>query len=539
MILLGIAFLAGLITAISPCVLPVLPILLGGGASGRRPFGIILGLVGSFSVFTVAGAALLDSLGLPQDTLRNLAIVLLLLLAATLLFPAAARLAERPLLRLTRNRPRTESRIVLGASLGLVFVPCAGPVLAAVTALSATGGGGLETFFVAVAYASGAAVPMLAIAVGSKRLTESVDFLRQHAETTRRVAGALIAVSALAIALGADQRFTTAVPGYTEALQEKVEQNATAKRELAQLRRTGDEPALAASGTAPVAPELGGIVGWINTDPVSLRRLRGRVVLIDFWTYSCVNCLRTLPHLKAWDRRYRDDGLTIVGVHSPEFAFEREPDNVRAAVRKLGIRYPVALDNDFVTWTNYANQYWPAKYLIDRSGRIRYYHYGEGEYEETERQIRRYLGDGVGGEVTEVADRTSSGPLTPESYLGFDRLANFFGSRVVANREASYHFPPFLGPGQLAYAGRLVVEPERIVARRGARLRIQFTAREVNLVLGGSGRLEVLLDGSRRRTLAIGGEPRLYRLLELPELREGLLELRFTPGLSAYAFTFG
>ena len=540
MILLGIAFLAGLITAISPCVLPVLPILLGGGASGRRPFGIILGLVGSFSVFTVVGAALLDSLGLPQDALRNLAIVLLLLLAATLLFPAVARLAERPLLFLTRRRPRTESSgIVLGASLGLVFVPCAGPVLAAVTALSATGGGGLETFFVAVAYASGAAVPMLAIAVGSKRLTEGVGFLRQHAETTRRVAGALIGVSAIAIALGADQRFTTAVPGYTEALQEKVEQNATAKRELAQLRRTGDEPALSAAGTAPVAPELGGIVGWINSDPVSLRELRGQVVLIDFWTYSCVNCLRTLPHLKTWDRMYRDDGLTIVGVHSPEFAFEREPDNVRSAVRKLGIHYPVALDNDFVTWTNYANQYWPAKYLIDRSGRVRYYHYGEGEYEETERQIRRYLGGGVGGDVREVADRTPSGPLTPESYLGVDRLANFVGSRVVANRESSYRFPRFLGPGQLAYAGRLVVEPERIVARRAARLRIQFTAREVNLVLGGSGRLEVLLDGRPRKTIAIGGEPRLYRLLELPELREGLLELRFTSGLSAYAFTFG
>ena len=449
MILLGIAFLAGLITAISPCVLPVLPILLGGGASGRRPFGIILGLVGSFSVFTVVGAALLDSLGLPQDTLRNLAIVLLFLLAATLLFPAVARLAERPLLRLTRSRPRTESSgIVLGASLGLVFVPCAGPVLAAVTALSATGGGGLETFFVAVAYASGAAVPMLAIAVGSKRLTEGVGFLRRHAETTRRAAGALIGVSAIAIALGVDQEFTTAVPGYTEALQEKVEQNSTAQRELARMRRTGDQPALAATGTGPVAPELGGIVGWINSDPVSVRQLRGRVVLVDFWTYSCVNCLRTLPHLKDWDSKYRDDGLTIVGVHSPEFAFEREADNVRGAVRKLGIRYPVALDNDFVTWTNYANQYWPAKYLIDRTGRVRYYHFGEGEYEETERQIRRYLGPGAGGEISEVADRTPSGPLTPESYLGFERLARFVGIRVVAESGGFVSLPtlPRAGP---------------------------------------------------------------------------------------------
>ncbi len=539
MILLGIAFLAGLITAISPCVLPVLPILLGGGASGRRPFGIILGLVGSFSVFTVIGASLLDSLGLPQDSLRNLAIVLLLLLAATLLFPVVARLAERPLLFLTRRRPLTESNgVLLGVSLGLVFVPCAGPVLAAVTALSATGGGGLETFFVAVAYASGAAVPMLAIALGGKRLTDGVGFLRRHAETTRRVAGALIGVSAIAIALGADQRFTTAVPGYTEALQERIEQSPTAERELARMRRTGDQPALAAS-EAQRAPELGGIVGWINSDPTSLSRLRGRVVLVDFWTYSCVNCLRTLPHLKEWDRAYRDDGLTIVGVHSPEFAFEREPDNVRSAVRKLGIRYPVALDNDFVTWTNYANQYWPAKYLIDRSGRVRYYHYGEGEYDETERQIRRYLGSGVSGEVSEMADRTPRGPLTPETYLGFERLANFVGSRVVPNHEGLYSFPALLAPGQLAYEGRLVVEPERIVAKRGAKLRIQFTAREVNLVLGGTGRLEVLLDGRLRRTISIGGEPRLYRLLELPELHEGLLELRFTPNLSAYAFTFG
>ncbi len=428
---------------------------------------------------------------------------------------------------------------MLGASLGLVFVPCAGPVLAAVTALSATGGGGLETFFVAVAYASGAAVPMLAIAVGSKRLTEGVGFFRRHAETTRRVAGALIGVSAIAIALGADQQFTTAVPGYTEALQERVEQSSRAERELSRLRLSGDQPAQAATGPAAIAPELGGIVDWINSDPVSIRGLRGRVVLVDFWTYSCVNCLRTLPHLRAWDRTYRDDGLTIVGVHSPEFAFEREPDNVRGAVRKLGIHYPVALDNDFVTWTNYGNQYWPAKYLIDRSGRVRYYHFGEGEYEETERQIRRYLGSGVEGEVSKLADRTPSGPLTPESYLGFERLARFVGSRVVANREAAYRFPRSLGPDQLAYEGRLVVEPERIVARRGARLRIQFTGREVNLVLGGTGKVEVLLDGRPSSTVAIGGEPRLYRLVEVPKLREGLLELRFTPGLSAYAFTFG
>ena len=539
MVLLGIAFLAGLITAISPCVLPVLPILLAGGASGRRPYGIILGLVGSFSVFTVIGSSLLDSLGLPQDMLRNLAIVLLFLLAATLLVPQLAALAERPLLRLGRTRPRTESNgIVLGLSLGLVFVPCAGPVLAAVTALSATGGGGLETFFVALAYAAGAAVPMLGVAGASRRLAQSVGILRRYAQRTRQAAGVLIGVAALAISLGADQSLATKVPGYTQALQDRIEGSATATRELAKLKRSGHQEALAANGRAPVAPELGGIVGWINGEPLTLSELRGRVVLIDFWTYSCVNCLRTLPHLKAWDRAYRDDGLTIIGVHSPEFAFERVPDNVRAAVRKLGIRYPVALDNDFVTWTAYANQYWPAKYLIDRTGRVRYVHFGEGEYDETERMIRRYLG-GVRQAVQEVADRTQTARTTPESYLGYERLDRFVGSRIVANTEATYRFPQWLAPDQLAYAGRMRVEPERVVAGADGRIRLRFHAREVNLVLGGRGYVEVFVDGERRRAVAVAGEPRLYRLLELSRARDGLLELRFSPGLEAYAFTFG
>ena len=191
-------------------------------------------------------------------------------------------------------------------------------------------------------------------------------------------------------------------------------------------------------------------------------------MLIDFWTYSCINCLRTLPHLKAWDSAYRDDGLTIVGVHAPEFAFERVPDNVRSAVRKQGIRYPVALDNDFATWTAYANEYWPAKYLIDRNGRVRYYHFGEGEYDKTERLIRRYLGEEVDDEVEGIADRTPSGRTTPESYLGFERLERFVGSRLVAGTEATYRFPRFLGPDQSAYAGRVRVEPERIVAWGGA-----------------------------------------------------------------------
>jgi thiol-disulfide isomerase/thioredoxin len=346
----------------------------------------------------------------------------------------------------------------------------------------------------------------------------------------------VIGVTALAIALGTDQRFTTAVPGYTEELQERIERNSTARRELRDL--TG-APEVAPTN-AVSAPEIQGVAEWINSEPLTLRQLRGKVVLIDFWTYSCVNCLRTLPHLKAWDAAYRDDGLVIVGMHAPEFAFERVPDNVRTAVRKLGIRYPVALDNDFATWTAYANQYWPAKYLIDRQGRVRYYHFGEGEYEETEQHIRSYLGEMVTGRAASVADRTPTGHATPESYLGWERLDRFVGSIVVPDRVATYRFPVArLGTSEFAYAGRIRVERERLVAVRNAALRLQFIAREVNLVLGGRGKVDVLLNGRFRRSIEIAREPRLYRLLALPELSEGLLELRFSPGLSAYAFTFG
>jgi cytochrome c biogenesis protein CcdA/thiol-disulfide isomerase/thioredoxin len=537
--LYGIAFLAGLITALSPCVLPVLPILLAGGATGRRPYAIVLGLVGSFSVFTVVGASLLDALGLPADFLRNLALVLLFVLAATLLVPGLAGLLERPLLFLTRRRPRTEGGgVLLGASLGLVFVPCAGPVLAAVTALSATGEDGFDTFLVAFVYALGAAGPMLAIAAGGQRLPRALGLVRRHAEGTRRVAGALIAATALAIVLGADQRLATTIPGYTAALQDKVERSDAAKQELRKLRGPGEALPIVSEGRSSIAPALRGITDWINTEPLTIRELRGKVVLIDFWTYSCINCLRTLPHLKAWDRTYRKDGLVIIGVHAPEFAFERVPGNVRTAVRKLGIEYPVALDNDYDTWTAYANQYWPAKYLIDRTGRVRFFHFGEGEYDQTETEIRRYLGEN-GVPKTKVPDPTPTGPLTPESYLGYERLDRT-AALVAVNQESTYRFPERqLAPDELAFAGRIRVEPERIVTGRGARLRLQFRARKVHLVLGGSGAVSVLLDGRVQRTVEVGGEPRLYTLLSLDRFRAGLLELRFTPGLEAYAFTFG
>ena len=543
LILLGIAFLAGVITAISPCVLPVLPILLAGGVTGasrRRPLAIVVGLVGSFTLFTLAGAAILNALGLPEDFLRNFAIAMLFVLAATLIFPPVAHLLERPFYFLTRRRPDTEGNgLVLGLSLGLVFVPCAGPVLAAVTALAATGDIGVRGVLVTLFYALGAAGPMLAIMFGALRLAGGLSVVRREAPRIRAAAGVVLGATALAIAVGVDQHFTTAVPGYTESLQNRIERSSAARRELGDLRGGGGTALAADMG--PVAPDFHGIQQWINTPggrPLSMKALRGKVVLIDFWTYSCVNCLRTLPHVKAWDDAYRKDGLVIVGVHAPEFAFERVPSNVETAVRKLGIRYPVALDNEYGTWTAYANEYWPAKYLIDRTGHVRYTHFGEGEYEHTEELIRRYLGEKT-EPMTHVADRTPEHYTTPESYLGYERLDRFAGGKVVPDRFALYHFPGPLGPHQLAYAGSWRVTPQRIDAGPFARLQLAFAAQKIHLVLGGRGSVEVRVNGMRQRTVAVRGEPRLYTLAGFPKLRAGLLELHFSPGVSAYAFTFG
>ena len=542
LVLIGIGLAAGFITAISPCVLPVLPIIFAGGATGgrRKPFAIIAGLVLSFSAFTLFGVWLLKRLGLPEDLLRDIAIGLLFLVAATLLVPKVEELVQRPFLRLAR-KPGGDlgGGFLLGASLGLVFVPCAGPVLAAITVVGATQDVGARAVVLTLAYAIGAAIPMLLVAFGGR---SAMSALRPHAHRIRQGLGVVVALTALAIALNVDRHFQTAVPGYTEAFQEKVEQSDGAQRELRKLR--GETRRLAATSSLRdfgQAPELRGLANWINSAPLTLRQLRGKVVLIDFWTYSCINCLRTLPHLKAWYRTYRDRGLVVIGVHTPEFAFEYVSGNVRSSVRRLGLRYPVAQDNDYATWNAYQNQYWPAKYLIDRRGHLRYYHFGEGEYDTVEERIRTLLGENAGmlPVANVLSDNTPNAPLTPETYLGYQRLARFAQSTIEPDTFAEYRFPDRdLEQSELAYDGRWKVTGEEIVAGLGARLRLAFTAGKVYLVLGGNGKVRVLLDGREQRVVRVNGS-RLYTLLASPTRREGLLELRFDRGVRGYAFTFG
>ncbi|HVV58765.1 MAG TPA: cytochrome c biogenesis protein DipZ [Gaiellaceae bacterium] len=539
-LLIGIGLVAGVATAVSPCVLPVLPLLLAGGASGRKPLRIVAGLVLSFSVFTLFATWILDHLGLPDDTLRNLAIAFLFVMAAVLLVPQAGLLVERGLAFFSRLRPADAGGgYFLGVSLGLVFVPCAGPFLGALSAAAAHESFGVRTIVATLAYALGAAVPMLVIAYGGRELATRI---RQHAPSVRLASGAVIAVVALGLVFHVDDHLTQVRWPWTSYVQDHVEASKSSEKQLARLRGEKAPPKPVATATKGLpdygaAPPLTAGGAWINTKPLTLAQLRGKVVLVDFWTYSCINCLRTLPHLKAWYATYRKDGLVILGVHTPEFAFEHETSNVEAAVKRLGIAYPVMQDNDYKTWDAYSNQYWPAEYLIDKTGRIRHTHFGEGEYGQTEQLIRQLL-DAKGARAPHVADTTPDELMTPETYLGYERLSDYVGSKLHPDELAGYTLPSSVPDNGVAYGGQWKVGGQAAVAGRGARLQLHFQAKDVYIVLGGHGTVQALVDGKPERTLDVNAY-RLYTVRQSSKQADALLELRFSPGVQAYSFTFG
>jgi cytochrome c biogenesis protein CcdA/thiol-disulfide isomerase/thioredoxin len=553
LILVPIAFAAGVITVFTPCILPVLPIVLAGGGTGtaRRPYAIAAGLVTTFTAFLLAGAWLWGLLGISEKHQLQIGAALLLVLALTLIVPRVGELVERPFLFLTRRRAGDlGGGFLLGASLGLVFVPCGGPVLATLTANVATDRVGGWIVAIAIAYALGAALPMLAIAHGSRKVTTA---LRRHAQTVRVAGGVLIAAAAVVIYNGWAESLQTKVPGYAQWVQDEIEGSSTVSNRLDRL--SGRKPRVVVSrgqrlasriDSVPLkdyghAPDVTGISAWVNSPPLSIPKLRGKVVLVDFWTYSCINCLRTLPYLKSWDERYRSQGLVILGVHTPEFGFEHDLGNVRAAVKRLGVRYPVALDNDYGTWKAYSNNYWPADYLVDQNGNIRDVHFGEGDYARTEHDIRLLLTAGTKRNLPQAGsdvDRTPRELRTGETYLGYLRIGNYAGSPLHTDRAATYRFPASLDGDSFAYAGEWTVRSERIVAGANARLRFRFLARNVHLVLTGRGYVVVKVNGKLQKTVRVDGD-RLYTLYAQPRTMEGTLDLSFTPGLAAYAFTFG
>jgi cytochrome c biogenesis protein CcdA/thiol-disulfide isomerase/thioredoxin len=577
LILIGFGFLAGVGTALSPCVLPVLPVALAAGTSGgrRRPLGIVTGVVVSFTFAVVALVYVIEALGLPDDLVRNFAIAVLLVFGLSLLVPAASARLEAWLTRLNRRGPRAGvgdgfgSGLLIGGSLGFVYFPCAGPILAGVITVSASQSFTAGRLAVALAYSAGSALVLYGLMLGGRRVSSR---LSRWSGRFQQAMGVVMVLAAVAMFANLDTRFQTAIaddlPDFLVNPTKELEETEAVRRGLADIRgrkagrqRGGAE---AARGRRlPVlgrAPDFADTQGWFNTPggrSLSLDRLRGRVVLIDFWTYTCINCLRTLPYIKAWDAKYRRDGLTVVGVHTPEFPFERKASNVRAAIAQNGLRYPVAQDNEYGTWNAYRNQYWPAKYLIDSRGRLRYTHFGEGEYGTTEKAIRSLLAEAgaarLGQDAKARVEVASHGVTTPETYLGAARAERFANGpiRSGAHRYGLRFAPGELPRDHLAYSGAWRITPDGATSRAGARLLLRFGARRVFLVLGSSRprTLRVLLDGRPVTAAAAGRDvrggavrvraQRLYRLIDLPRAGTHLLDLRFQPGISGFAFTFG
>jgi cytochrome c biogenesis protein CcdA/thiol-disulfide isomerase/thioredoxin len=575
-VLLAVGFLAGIVTGLSPCVLPVVPVFAAGGAMGGgrwRPAGIVAGMVLTFSAVTLAGSSLLSFLGLPQDLLRDLGIAVLFVLGVSLVVPALGYLIERPFARLTPKRVGGASNgLLLGASLGLVFVPCAGPVLAAITVVGATHRVGGEAVAVTLCYAAGAAIPLLLIAYLSRRAAVRARSLRRRAPRVRQVAGVLIVASAALVLFGAAQPLQRDLPGYTSALDTRIEGSASIASSLRQLSgehalkpagRTTAPGIAAVAASAPLgfgtdlpdasnttltdygtAPRLLKVAAWLNTPggrPLSLASLKGKVVLVDFWTYSCINCQRALPHLEAWYREYQKYGLVIIGVHTPEFAFERVIGNVRRAARNLGVGYPVAIDNSYLTWENYGAQEWPTEYLIDQTGQLRYIQSGEGDYGQTETLVRDLL-SAYGARLpprTDVPDLTPKETTTPETYLGIFGLQLYAGTHLVLGATVNCVFAPVLPLNYVSFQGTWTNNGNYALSRSRAALRLHFQAKDVYLVLGGRGTVTEMLGGHPVGSFKVGGYPRLYTIVKGARSTTSLLQLDMTSGISAYDFTFG
>ncbi|MDQ6775955.1 MAG: cytochrome c biogenesis protein DipZ [Actinomycetota bacterium] len=600
-LLMLFALVAGAGTAVTPCVLPVLPALLSASALGgrRRPLGIVLGMAVTFTIAIVALAQLVRGVGLAAGATRTLAVIVLLGFGLVMLVPELGARVEAPLSRLARFGPRSRgtgfwSGLGVGAALGFVCAPCAGPILGAVTSVSASGNTSVGVLAVAISYTVGLSAVLLLYALGGRRVLARVRRSARGPAVSRGL-GAVLLLTAVVMATNLDVRFEEALAKATSngtsqgsgllaflvdptrslenssAVQNRLASLRPASRFAVRQHEAASQPLAPVVGVAipgaqtPSLPNLGPAPEftdnqqWFNTPgnrPLTLAGLRGHVVLIDFWTYTCINCIRTLPYLKGLYATYHPYGLEIVGVHTPEFTFEQQASNVAQAIQSDGLRYPVVQDNNYGTWNAYQNQYWPADYLIDSSGNVRHTHFGEGDYKQTEAAVRELLHEAgathLPAPMTAKALVPTAQLATPETYLNPERAQGF----ATPLRSGIHDYPGITNPqlNQFALKGQWKVTSQSSTpVAANASIEAGFQAANVYLVMTSTGNVArqglVLLDG---RPISVGDagrdvhngtvtvqHERLYSLVSLPSAQQHALTLKLPPGISAYAFTFG
>lgn len=562
-----LSYLAGVLTALAPCVLPLLPVILGGSLDAsdrdkRRPYIITASLVASLILFTILLKASTVLIGVDPRVWSIGAGMLVVLLGVFMLFPnvwaqVIGRLgiehrSQSLLGKAFGKKNRTLSAILTGAALGPVFSSCS-PTYAWVIATVLPSNAVSGVFYLAI-YCLGLATALLAVALLGRRLLGKIKWASNPKGWFQRSIAVVFILVGVFVATGWDKKVQTYLVEKDILNLIQLEQKLVPDND--DSSRSGGDSSKTRFNVDPyAAPEFTGIASWINSDPETLKSLKGKVVLIDFWTYSCINCQRTQPYLNAWYDKYKDDGLVIVGVHAPEFAFEKMADNVKKAVNDAGIRYPVALDNNFATWGAYNNRFWPAKYLIDKDGQVRYTHYGEGKYEETEQTIQKLLAE-TGKSVTKKIEKgsnstASSGDQTPETYLGYERAERYANAeQFVQNKPISYDLRQNLNPDQWSLGGEWQINNESSQSMTAnTMLRLNFSAREVYLVMSGppGAMIHVAVDGLaepggsdvQQGNVRLDGA-RLYKIVSAAShLKNGMLSLTFPAGVTVNAFTFG
>ncbi len=596
MILFLLAYLGGVLTIVSPCILPVLPFVF---ARADRPFlksglPMLIGMAVTFAAIATLAAIGGGWAVQANQTGRTIAVLLMALFGLSLLIPELADRLSRPLVALgSRLSAEADGQgaavlpsLLLGVATGLLWAPCAGPILGLILTGAALQGASLTTSLALLAYALGAATSLaLALLVGGKVFGAMKKSLGAG-EWVRRGLGVAVLVAAVAILAGADTGLLTRASLTSTAA---LEQGLVDKLNPPAVPSDSSDSVVMSDSAAdsggsmmmmkaadgghadlPVEgrlPSLDGAVQWLNSPPLTADSLKGKVVVVDFWTYSCINCLRALPYVKAWAEKYKDQGLVVIGVHAPEFAFEKDPANVKKAVADLGITYPVALDNDYAIWRGFNNHYWPAHYFIDATGKIRHHHFGEGDYEGSEKVIRQLLAEAGQNDLPAqgMASVKAEGALaapdladaqSPETYVGFERAENFASPGGAVENAAHSYSAGKLGLNQWSLAGEWTVGAERAVLdKKDGSITYRFHARDLHLVLGPSSdapvHFKVTIDGKApgadhgADTDADGNGvvtgQRLYQLVrQAGSVQDHVFEIRFSdPGAQAYAFTFG